>query len=117
MGAPSSFDPAAYTEPKSPGEAAAAAAEPPANPPLRIDDVILLLQEARAAKGNLVVSVDAFHDGENAHSIDPVVGHYYEVDDNRVAQKLVLCHQEHLEFAAEQRELDDEEIIPNTGGN
>lgn len=96
-------------------EAAAPAAEVSEAAPIKVDDLITLLQEVRKEKGNLIVSICVFHDETNSHSIDPVVGHYYQVDDNKVAQLLVLCDADHLQFAGENMELEESEVKPQEG--
>jgi hypothetical protein len=107
MGMGSTFEPEEYAEKT---EAVVTAPTP-----LLVDDLITLLQGVRAAKGNLVVSINVFHDTEDpggVYSIDPIVGHYFEVDDSKVAQKLVLCDLEHLEGALDHLDLSEEEVQP-----
>ena len=104
-----------HTDPDAAAEVVAAieaAAELYAPKPQKVTDLIKLLADVLTTKGDLQVSICVFNDEDNSYSIDPVVGHYFQVNDNKEAQLLVLCDANHLQFAQENMELEDEEIKP-----
>jgi hypothetical protein len=82
---------------------------------IKVSELMRILNGVLSSHGDLTVAINVFHDTEEAggsYSIDPIVGVYFEVDDNKVAQKLVLCDADHLNFANENNELTAEEIKP-----
>lgn len=91
---------------------AVAAAKLYAPTPLKVSDLLKLCVDVLTAQGDILTSVCVFNDTDNSHSIDPIVGHYFQVNEKDEAELLVLCDATHLQFAQENNDLEHIEIKP-----
>lgn len=114
MGSPSNFKPEEYAKDEKDAVASVltTALGLYGRKPLKVSDLLKLCTEVLTTKGDLTVSINVFHDEDNSHSIDPVIGHYFQVNDKKEAALLVLCDADHFRFANENMDMEESEVQP-----